>query len=92
MLAAALLDRTTAHSHHALAELSFGRPLGWLLQDQSSADPPLPDRRVFASPWENPTGVDALPLMLDLALVLAFLILLWRTATWLAGRRTGPSE
>jgi hypothetical protein len=92
VLATALLDRTTAHSHTALARLACGRPLAWALQDQSSADPPLPDRRAFASPWEHPTGVDALPLLLDLALALSLLVVLWRTAGRLAGRRTGRSE
>lgn len=91
--ALALLDRAPATSSDSLRRLTFGRPVGWLVQDQSPLDPPtFPRRQTMASPWEHPTRVDALPLLLDVLLVLVLLVALWRTTTWLAARRAGPLE
>jgi hypothetical protein len=48
--------------------LTFGWPLGWVTQDLSSMDPPMPYDMSMGSPWEHPvTNVRWAPLGLDLA-------------------------
>jgi hypothetical protein len=79
----AVHQRATVTSRHGLAHLTFGWPLAWLAQDQTAYDPPFPWTTGFRSPWNNPTSVDGLALLTDLAvacapLAVGFLIVLVR--------------
>jgi len=49
------------------SSLTYGWPLGWLTQDQSSADPPLPFDLVVGSPQEFPTKIRWSAFLVDLA-------------------------
>jgi hypothetical protein len=79
-----LADRVSVTSHDGLGRVNFGRPFGWLSQDQSGLDPPrFPMVVRLASPWENPTHAALLPLVLDVLVVYAVLMALllgWRAA------------
>jgi hypothetical protein len=63
-------------------QLSFGWPLAWVTQDQSSLDPPLPYRLSVASPLESPTHFHELALVVDFALMLGVVL----AAAWLIRR------
>ena len=69
-----LFDRVTVASHAALARLTFGHPLAWLSQDQSSLEPPIPATMRFVSPWEHPASVALVPLLLDVLIACAVLL------------------
>lgn len=73
----ALRDSAVVTGEKGLRSVSFGRPLDWLTQDQSAHDPPFPHRATPNSPWENPTGVDVLPFLVEVLGVLAVLVAGW---------------
>ena len=77
----ALIDRATVTTHSGLGRVMFGYPLGWLTQDQTTLDPSFPVRLSPASPWENPTSVVVVPLLIDVLGVFALLLV-----GWLVGR------
>jgi hypothetical protein len=72
-----LLDRVEVQSEQGLGNVAFGMPLSWVTQDQS-LDPPLPYSASFASPWENPTTISWVPLVLNVVIVGLVLAGLWR--------------
>jgi hypothetical protein len=74
---AALIDRTTVTSHEALGRVMFGYPLDWLAQNQTAMDPPFPATLSPASPWENPTSFALGPLIVDVLVVYAVLLVIW---------------
>src|SRR4051794_10114898 len=67
--ALALVDHVTISRRSGLGQVGFGIPFAWLTQDQSALDQPFPLDASFDSPWEHPTSVAVVPLVLD-ALVL----------------------
>jgi hypothetical protein len=71
---AAFLDHAVVASQEGLKEVTFGRPVGWLVQNQSSMDPPrFPRTMSPLQPENNPTHLLVVPLVLDLAIVYATL-------------------
>jgi hypothetical protein len=68
VLFGALYDQVVVTTRHEQASVAFGEPMPWLVQDQTVYDPPVPDTVGVSSPWENPTSVEALPLLADLAI------------------------
>ena len=89
---AALVDRPTVTAHGALGRVTFGYPLGWLAQDQTALDPSLPARLSPTSPWENPTSVTFGPLLVDVLVIYAVLLVVWLVGRWLLRRtRTAAS-
>jgi hypothetical protein len=68
-LATAILDHVTIASRSGLARVTFGLPLAWLVQDQTSLDPPFPLSATFVSPWEYPASVAWSPLVFDVLVV-----------------------
>jgi hypothetical protein len=73
-LATALIDHDTTASRSGLARVTFGLPLDWLVQDQSSLDPPFPWNATFISPWENPVSVALFPVVFGGIAVYAVLL------------------
>jgi hypothetical protein len=73
-LATALFDHDTIASRSGLARVTFGLPLDWLVQDQSSLDPPFPWNATFISPWEYPVSVALFPLVFDALAVYVVLL------------------
>jgi hypothetical protein len=69
----------------------FGYPLGWLAQDQSRYDQPFPWNTSFTSPWENPTSVELGPLMIDVLVVYAVLVVGWFVARIVVRRFRGEA-
>ncbi|WP_328830020.1 hypothetical protein [Nocardioides acrostichi] len=50
VLAAAVADGQVVATRAAQRSVDLGWPLGWVHQDQSALDPPLPARLSLASP------------------------------------------
>jgi hypothetical protein len=73
-LATALLNQETIAGRSDLGRARFGLPLDWLVQDQSSLDPPFPFDATFISPWEYPASVALFPLVFDVLVVYAVLL------------------
>ena len=70
-----------------LARVDFGRPLVWVTQDQSALDPPFPYDVVPTSPQENPTDVQAAPLVANVLIFWTpLLVLVLAVMLWLGGR------
>jgi hypothetical protein len=78
---AALVDRATVTGQGALGQVAFGYPRGWLYQNRTGLDPSFPAQVRAASPWENPTRVAPGPLIGDVLIVYAVLLV-----GWFAGR------
>jgi hypothetical protein len=86
--ALACADTARATSRDALRSLRFGRPMNWLIQNQTSMDPPsYPRDQPFSSPWENPVTIDVPPLLLNFTLALVILVGLWLAIRVLVSRR-----
>lgn len=68
------------------ARVGFGMPLNWLVQDQSSLDPPLPYRLDVGSPLEHPTDMLVVPFVLDVAAVWVVFVGVWVVIWRLRGR------
>ena len=73
----AFTDAARFQSRADLGHLTFGAPLGWLTQDQSALAPPGPGTTGFLSPWEHPVSVDLVPLLLNVGLLTAALLIGW---------------
>jgi hypothetical protein len=86
----AWFDRPTVDDRQDLAEVALGTPWSWLVQDQTSQDPPFPYRTAFVSPLEDPTTVTWRALGADLIVVVAVLAALVRLGAGLL-RRPGRS-
>ena len=82
------LDHPTVVTRKDLADVAFGKPWPWLLQDQTSQDPPLPYRTAFLSPLEDPTTVTWWALGADVIVVGVVLAALVRLGAGLL-RRSG---
>jgi hypothetical protein len=74
---ATFIDRAWVTGHGGLARVTFGYPLGWLAQNQTALDPSFPARLSPAAPWENPTSVAFGPLLVDVLVVYAVLLVGW---------------
>ena len=72
-----LADKVEVQTGQGLGHVAFGMPLSWVTQDQT-LDPSLPYGAGFASPWENPTTNEGLPLVLDVVIVGLVLAGVWR--------------
>ena len=72
-----LLDKVEVQTEQGLGHVAFGMPLNWVTQDQG-LDPPVPYSATFASPWENPTALEWLPLVLNVVIVGLVLAGVWR--------------
>ncbi len=72
-----LLDEVEVRSQQGFGRVAFGGPLNWITQDQA-LDPPFSHSASIASPWENPTAIDWLPLVVNLVVVGLVLAVVWR--------------
>jgi hypothetical protein len=89
----AVTDTARVTSQDALRSLRFGRPFNWLIQDQTSMDPPsYPRDQPFGSPWENSVTITVLPLLMNVALAMVLLIGFWLAIRGLASRRQAQTE
>jgi hypothetical protein len=68
---AAFSDHAAVASGVGLRSVSFGWPLDWLTQDQTTFSPPVPIELSAASPWENPTSVSLGAFVIDFLVVYA---------------------
>jgi len=64
------------HTQPHLAQVRLGLPLPFMIQNQTGYTPPLPWQTQFYSPWENPTHILLLELLLSLAIVFVVISLL----------------
>lgn len=63
-------DRPTATSASDMAEVEFGKPLAWFVQDQTLLDPPtFPRQLAPLSPQEHPSDVRWARLLANVAIV-----------------------
>jgi len=100
-LASLLLVMTSAflpiivHRQSDLAQVRFGLPMQFVVQDQSRLTPPLPYRTCLSSPWESPTRVLGVQLLLNMVGVFGMLCLvavLSGTMVRSVGRHRGRSD
>ncbi|HJX38250.1 MAG TPA: hypothetical protein VJ714_06610 [Anaerolineae bacterium] len=94
VLASAFLP-LTVHRQSDLAQVRFGLPMQFLVQDQSRLTPPLPYRTSLSSPWEFPTRVLAVQLLLNTVIIFGLLCLvavISRTIVRSVGRHRGTSD
>jgi hypothetical protein len=82
-----LLDTVEVRTEQGLGAVAFGMPLSWVTQDQA-LDPPLPYSASFASPWENPTTIEWLPLVVSVVIVGLVLAGVWRVVLALPSGRS----
>ncbi|RHA37984.1 hypothetical protein [Cellulomonas rhizosphaerae] len=87
----ALLDRATVTAASGLGILRFGGPFGWLGQDQSVLDPPLPFETRPLGPWEHPTSVAWLPFVTDVAIVAVVVALMYSLAARVLRSHRSPA-
>jgi len=73
-LVAVFFEHVTVKRQEDLGRVTFGFPLDWLVQDQSTRSPPFPWEASVASPWEHPTHVAFVPLVADLLFAYAVLL------------------
>jgi hypothetical protein len=90
----AVADTARVTSHDALRSVGFGRPFNWLIQDQTSLDPPsYPRDQPLVSPWEHSVTVDLVPLLMNVALTVGVLIGFWMAICgWHLGARRKPGQ
>jgi hypothetical protein len=82
-----LLDKADVQTEQGLRTVAFGMPLNWVTQDQA-LDPSLPYSASFASPWENPTTIEWVPLVLSVVIVGLVLAGVWRLVLALPSGRS----
>jgi len=85
----------TVHRQSDLAQVSFGLPMLFVVQDQSRLTPPLPYRTSLSSPWEFPTRIVWAQLVLNTVIVFGILCLvavISRTIVRSVGRHRGTSD
>jgi hypothetical protein len=98
---AAIIGTTFFHADHATTRsdtrhLSYGFPLTWVTQDQSTfvQQPDLPASTTLGSPWHNPTSTSVGRLMEDFLILGAVPATGWGllvSGGWLIRRRKTPS-
>jgi hypothetical protein len=81
------LDKVKVQSQQELARVGLGMPLNWVTQNQG-IDPPLPWRTSFMSPWENPTTIAWLPLVVNVVIVGLLMTGVWVGVQAVRGRRS----
>ena len=81
------LDKVKVQSQQELARVGLGMPLNWVTQNQG-IDPPLPWRTSFMSPWENPTTIAWLPLVVNVVIVGLLVTGVWVGVQAVRGRRS----
>jgi hypothetical protein len=74
------------------SSLMYGWPLGWITQDQSSADPPLPYDLDVGDPTQFPTDVRWPAFAVDLAVFWLPLLVLLYVIQRSNARRTPPAN
>lgn len=72
VLASAFLP-ITVHRQSELAQVRLGLPMQFVVQDQSWLTPPLHHRTSLSSPWEFPTRVLGVQLLLNVVIVFVML-------------------
>ncbi len=72
-----LVDRVEVTTATGLGHVVFGAPLSWVMQDQAG-DPSFPYVASLGSPWEDPSTIAWLPLVVDLVVVGLVLAGVWR--------------
>jgi hypothetical protein len=91
--ALAVADTARVTSQDALRSVRFGRPFNWLIQDQTSMDPPsYPRDQPFVSPWEHSVTINVLPLLMNIALTMVILIGFWLAIRGMASRRKAQTQ
>lgn len=60
-----LVTRPEAQSASDLSSMEFGWPFSYVIQDQSSLDPPFPHAASLHLPQDYPTGIDVPRLLLS---------------------------
>ncbi|RHW43397.1 hypothetical protein D1B31_01675 [Neobacillus notoginsengisoli] len=61
--------KSPANNNEDLKNTVFGLPFPFLIQDQSSYVPPFPYEMSMSSPWENPTTIKPVSLIISLFVV-----------------------
>jgi len=72
VLASAFLP-FTVHRQSDLAQVRFGLPMQFVVQDQSRLTPPLPYRTSLSSPWEFTTRILGVQFLVNIVIVFAML-------------------
>ena len=84
----ALTDTDRVSTAADQRNVDIGRPLAWVHQDQSGSTPPLPTDLALSSPWEAPTGVAGVALLVDVLIVSALTVVVVG-GLWAGGRAFG---